>query len=115
MVEGRHTDSMAATDDTDDARADAERSARWLTENAAAIESSNRYVEQHGLPLGAVRAQPDSGGDGSDEQAQAELFNIRLAEDAIAGLKDALAGRVLSEEETEALLRPAGPPASDLG
>ena len=35
--------TMATADDTDDARADAERSARWLTENAGALESSNRY------------------------------------------------------------------------
>jgi post-segregation antitoxin (ccd killing protein) len=26
--------------------------ARWLDENRAALESSNRYVEEHGLPLG---------------------------------------------------------------
>ena len=27
----------------------------WLRENAAAIESSNRYVETHGLPLARHR------------------------------------------------------------
>jgi hypothetical protein len=102
--------TMATADDTDDAHAAAERSARWLTENAAALDSSNRYVEQHGLPLGQVRAQPQSGGDCGDEQAQADLFNILLAEDAIAGLKDAVAGRVLSEEETEAQLQQAARP-----
>lgn len=31
------------------------REARWLEENAEAIESSNRYVEKHGLPLAKYR------------------------------------------------------------
>ena len=33
----------------------ATREARWLEENAEAIESSNRYVEKHGLPLAKYR------------------------------------------------------------
>ena len=28
------------------------RAARWQRENAEAIDSANRHVEQHGLPLG---------------------------------------------------------------
>lgn len=31
------------------------RSERWLAENAAALESSNRYVAEHGLPLERYR------------------------------------------------------------
>jgi len=31
------------------------REARWLAENAEAIESSNRWVEEHGLPLAKYR------------------------------------------------------------
>ena len=31
------------------------RSAKWLEENREAIESSNRYVEEHGLPLAKYR------------------------------------------------------------
>ena len=39
------------------ARAIAERKAeRWLQENRAALESSNAWVELHGLPLAAHRA-----------------------------------------------------------
>jgi antitoxin CcdA len=38
------------------ARAIAERrAALWLEENQAALESSNAYVEQHGLPLAQYR------------------------------------------------------------
>jgi antitoxin CcdA len=38
------------------ARAIAERrAALWLEENRAALESSNAYVEQHGLPLAQYR------------------------------------------------------------
>lgn len=38
------------------ARAVAEERARlWLQDNQHAIESSNRFVEQHGLPLGRYR------------------------------------------------------------
>lgn len=38
------------------ARAIAERrAALWLEENRAALESSNVYVEQHGLPLAQYR------------------------------------------------------------
>ncbi len=32
------------------------RQERWLQENAAALASSNAYVEQHGLPLDKHRA-----------------------------------------------------------
>ncbi len=32
-----------------------ERGKRWLKENKAAIESSNDYVERHGLPLAPHR------------------------------------------------------------
>ena len=32
-----------------------ERGRLWKEENAAALESSNRYVEQHGLPLSQHR------------------------------------------------------------
>ena len=39
------------------ARAIAERrAALWLEENQAALESSNVYVEQHGLPLAQYRS-----------------------------------------------------------
>jgi antitoxin CcdA len=39
------------------ARAIAERrAALWLEENRAALESSNAYVEQHGLPLARYRS-----------------------------------------------------------
>lgn len=31
------------------------RSKRWLEENLEALESSNRYVEEHGLPLARYR------------------------------------------------------------
>ena len=31
------------------------RGERWLAENRAAIEASNDYVEQHGLPLARYR------------------------------------------------------------
>lgn len=31
------------------------RAARWLEENREAIESSNAYVEKHGLPLAKYR------------------------------------------------------------
>ena len=32
-----------------------ERTKRWLEENREAIESSNAYVEKHGLPLSRYR------------------------------------------------------------
>lgn len=32
-----------------------ERGRRWLRENRAAIESSNDYVEKHGVPLARFR------------------------------------------------------------
>jgi antitoxin CcdA len=32
-----------------------ERSRRWLEENKAALDSSNRYVERKGLPLAQYR------------------------------------------------------------
>lgn len=32
-----------------------ERAERWKRENAAAIDSSNRWVEKHGLPLERYR------------------------------------------------------------
>ncbi len=32
-----------------------ERGRRWLKENRAAIESSNAWVEEHGLPLAKYR------------------------------------------------------------
>ncbi len=32
-----------------------QRAAKWKDENRAAIESSNRYVEKHGLPLAKYR------------------------------------------------------------
>lgn len=31
------------------------RAERWLAENRAALESSNAWVEQHGLPLAHLR------------------------------------------------------------
>jgi antitoxin CcdA len=31
------------------------RAEQWLTENRAALESSNAYVEKHGLPLARYR------------------------------------------------------------
>lgn len=33
----------------------AAREAAWLEENRAALESSNRWVEEHGLPLAKYR------------------------------------------------------------
>ncbi|MCG6859410.1 MAG: type II toxin-antitoxin system CcdA family antitoxin [Salaquimonas sp.] len=33
----------------------AEKERRWCEENRAAIEASNRYVEEHGLPLEKLR------------------------------------------------------------
>ena len=33
----------------------AAKAARWKAENAAALQSSNAYVEEHGLPLEAYR------------------------------------------------------------
>lgn len=33
----------------------AEREAKWLEENRAAIEASNAWVEKHGLPLAKYR------------------------------------------------------------
>ena len=33
----------------------AAKEARWLIENTEALESSNAYVEQHGLPLARFR------------------------------------------------------------
>lgn len=32
-----------------------EKAKRWLEENKEALESSNRYVEKHGLPLAKYR------------------------------------------------------------
>lgn len=32
-----------------------EKSRRWLEENKEALESSNRYIEKHGLPLAKYR------------------------------------------------------------
>lgn len=32
-----------------------EKAKRWLAENKEALESSNRYVEKHGLPLAKYR------------------------------------------------------------
>lgn len=32
------------------------RSELWLAENRGALDSSNRYVEQHGLPLAQYRS-----------------------------------------------------------
>ena len=32
-----------------------EKAQRWLEENRAALESSNQYVERHGLPLARYR------------------------------------------------------------
>ncbi len=40
----------------DDNRGRTRREVDWLRENAAALESSNRYVELHGLPLQAFWA-----------------------------------------------------------
>lgn len=31
------------------------RADQWLRDNAQAVQSSNRYVEDHGLPLGPFR------------------------------------------------------------
>lgn len=60
---------MTAPDLHDD-RDRASREVDWLRENADALESSNRYVELHGLPLQAywlqsVQREPgDPTGDG---------------------------------------------------
>jgi post-segregation antitoxin (ccd killing protein) len=34
------------------------RAEAWLAENREALESSNAFVEAHGLPLGRIRARP---------------------------------------------------------
>ncbi len=57
LTEARSLDinlSRAAEDGLRHAVAKARRD-QWLAENSAAIESSNRYVEQHGLPLARYR------------------------------------------------------------
>ena len=36
------------------------QAARWLAENKDALESSNEYVERHGLPLARPRFAPES-------------------------------------------------------
>ena len=41
----------------DDQFGRATREAHWLQENAEALESSNQYVERHGLPLQAFWAR----------------------------------------------------------
>lgn len=46
--------SQAAEDGLERAIA-AERQARWLAENRAAIDSTNAYVGKHGLPLARYR------------------------------------------------------------
>jgi hypothetical protein len=38
-----------------------ERSQAWLTDNMPALESSNKHVEQHGLPLSRYTATGDTG------------------------------------------------------
>ena len=38
------------------ARVQAERERRWIEENRAGIESWNRYVAEHGLPLARYRS-----------------------------------------------------------
>lgn len=52
--------------------------------------------------------QPSTGGGG--ELATVETMRIRLAQDAVVGLKDALDGRVVSEEELDEHLRPMDTP-----
>lgn len=44
---------------------------RWLQENSAAIESSNAYIETHGLPLGGIGTQPPQTGFASRVAAEA--------------------------------------------
>ena len=46
--------SRAAEDGVREAVARA-RAERWRTENAAALRSSNAYVDEHGLPLARFR------------------------------------------------------------
>jgi Post-segregation antitoxin CcdA len=36
-------------------RPDADARSRWVTENLAALQSSNGFVEQHGVPLAKYR------------------------------------------------------------
>ena len=65
---------MTAPDPHDD-RDRASREVDWLRENGDALESSNRYVERHGLPLQAywlksVQRKPgDLTGDGFPSSA----------------------------------------------
>jgi len=46
--------SKASTEGLEKAVSEA-RAARWLEQNQSALESSNAYVEAHGLPLHAMR------------------------------------------------------------
>lgn len=54
----------------------------------------------------AIRPDESFGVAGRCESAGLESMEHLLAQDAIAGLEDALAGRFLSDEDAEALLRP---------
>ena len=42
---------QSAPEDADDSAIAGERARAWLADNLPALESSNRHVEQHGLPL----------------------------------------------------------------
>lgn len=54
MVEARHTRDMTTADSTLDA---CERNERWLADNRDALESSNAFVEEHGLPLAHLQTR----------------------------------------------------------
>jgi len=62
----RHTFLMNQPGPHDDHRRTS-READWLRENAEALESSNRYVERHGLPLWSHSVL--GGAEGAGEQA----------------------------------------------
>lgn len=50
-----------APEDADDAAITDERARAWLADNQPALESSNKHVEQHGLPLTRNAATVDTG------------------------------------------------------
>lgn len=58
LVEAKSLDvdiSLAAEEGIAQAIADS-KAERWLSENRAALDSSNTFVERHGLPLAGFRA-----------------------------------------------------------
>lgn len=72
----RHTSPMTAPAPHDD-QGRAQRESVWLRENAEALESSNRYVERHGLPLRAHWAF----GDRPESSSEVAAMGQRRTED----------------------------------